>query len=211
MIETIVAGRSKRQGDASQRTTTVGNPPGTSLPRYHRADVGGHVVVRDAQADDMATIQAIYAHEVSHGLASFEEVPPSLDEMASRRARILGHGLPYLAAELDGRVVGYSYAAAYRERPAYRGTIEDSVYVAEGMQGRGAGRALLAALIVRCEEGPWRQMVAVIGDGANAGSIALHARLGFRCVGTLKAVGFKFGRSIDTVLMQRALGRRHDG
>ena len=163
------------------------------------------VIVRDTRDSDMPVIQTIYAHHVAHGLASFEEVPPTSDELLARRQSVLALGLPYLAAELDGRVVGYSYATAYRPRPAYRDTVEDSVYVAEGMGGRGVGRALLAALICRCEAGPWRQMVAVIGDSGNAGSIALHARLGFRRVGTLEAVGFKFGRAVDTVLMQRAL------
>jgi phosphinothricin acetyltransferase len=126
--------------------------------------------------------------------------------MLARRASVLDLGLPYLAAEAAGQVVGYSYATGYRPRPAYRHTIEDSVYVAERMQGRGIGRALLSALIARCETGPWRQMVAVIGDSGNAGSIALHRQQGFRLVGTFEAVGFKLGRWVDTVLMQRALG-----
>ena len=164
------------------------------------------VVVRDARDQDMAAIQAIYAYEVLHGSASFEEVPPTTDAMLARRAAVLELGLPYLAAELEGRVVGYSYATAYRPRPAYRYTIEDSVYVARGMQGRGIGRALLAALIERCERGPWRQMIAVIGDSGNAGSIALHERLGFRRVGLLPAIGYKHGRWVDSVLMQRELG-----
>jgi L-amino acid N-acyltransferase YncA len=164
------------------------------------------VNVRDATAADMPAIQTIYAHQVLCGLATFEEVPPTAEELLSRRESVLSVGLPYLTAELDSQVVGYSYARTYRPRPAYRNTIEDSVYVADGMQGRGVGRALLAALISRCETGPWRQMIAVIGDSGNAGSIALHKRLGFRRVGTLEAVGFKLGRRIDTVLMQRALG-----
>jgi len=164
------------------------------------------VLVRDATAADMAAIQAIYAHEVLHGLATFEETPPDVDEMRTRRAAVRAAGLPYLTAELDGRVVGYSYATAYRPRPAYRQTIEDSVYVAEGMQRRGVGRALLGALIARCEQGPWRQMIAVIGNRGNDGSIGLHAAHGFRHVGTLEAVGFKLGRWVDTVLMQRDLG-----
>ena len=164
------------------------------------------VVVRDATEQDMAAIQAIYAQQVLQGLATFEEVPPTTDVMLARRASVLDLGLPYLAAEVAGQVVGYSYATPYRPRPAYRHTIEDSVYVAESMQGRGVGRALLSALIARCEPGPWRQMVAVIGDSGNAGSIALHRRLGFRLVGTFEAVGFKLGRWVDTVLMQRALG-----
>ena len=167
------------------------------------------VVVRDTTDADMPAIQAIYAHQVLHGLASFEEAPPTTDDLRSRRDRVLTAGLPYLTAEVNGRVVGYSYAAGYRPRPAYRDTVEDSLYVAEGMRGQGIGRALLAALIARCERGPWRQMVAVIGDSGNDGSIALHRRFGFRRVGTLEAVGFKLGRWIDTVLMQRPLGAGH--
>jgi phosphinothricin acetyltransferase len=164
------------------------------------------LVIRDAAERDMPAVQSIYAHHVRHGLASFEEVPPSLDELRARRAAVLRAGLPFLAAEADGRVVGYSYATAYRPRPAYRHTIEDSVYVVDGLNGRGIGTTLLQALILRCEAGPWRQMLAVIGNSRNAGSIALHRRLGFRTVGTLNSVGFKLGQWVDTVLMQRALG-----
>lgn len=164
------------------------------------------ILVRDAEEADMAAIQAIYTHHVLHGLASFEETPPSVDEMLARRQAVLGLGLPYLAAEQGGRVVGYSYASSYRPRPAYRHTIEDSVYVAEGQAGRGIGGALLSGLIGRCEAGPWRQMLAVIGDSGNAGSIGLHRRFGFEPVGTLRSTGFKFGRWVDTVLMQRSLG-----
>ena len=163
-------------------------------------------VVRDATAADIAAIQAIYADHVLHGSASFEEVPPTVAEMAARRASVLELGLPYLAAEMEGRIVGYSYATLYRARPAYRHTIEDSVYIAEGYSGKGIGSALLAELIARCERGRWRQVVAVIGDSTNAGSIALHRRHGFAHAGTLRSVGFKFGRWIDSVLMQRALG-----
>ena len=154
----------------------------------------------------MAAIQRIYAHHVLHGTASFEEVPPSIGEMARRRASVLELGLPYLTAELNADIVGYSYATSYRSRPAYRYTIEDTVYVAEGMSGKGLGSALLARLIALCEGGPWRQMIAVIGDSGNAGSIALHRSAGFRTVGTLQSVGFKFGRWVDSVLMQRPLG-----
>ena len=164
------------------------------------------ILVRDANETDMSAVAGIYAQHVLHGLASFEEVPPSLDEMKSRRHGVLRLGLPYLVAELNGRVVGYSYATFYRARPAYRYTVEDSVYVEDGLQGRGIGTALLTELIARCEEGPWRQMLAVIGDSANTGSIALHRRLGFTPCGTLAAVGFKFGRWVDSVFMQRALG-----
>ncbi len=175
-------------------------------PSSLRAKDDPEIIVRDTADADLPTIQTIYAHEVLHGLATFEEVPPTIDELRRRRAGIVKLGLPYLTAEVAGQVVGYSYAAPYRPRPAYRHTLEDSVYVAEGMQDRGFGQALLSALIARCETGPWRQMIAVIGDDDNAGSIALHQRLGFRNVGTLDAVGFKLGRWVDTVLMQRALG-----
>lgn len=154
----------------------------------------------------MSAVTAIYAKHVLHGLASFEEVPPPLDEMKSRRAGVLKLHLPYLVAELDNHVAGYAYATFYRARPAYRYTVEDSVYVADGLHGRGIGTALLAELIARCEQGPWRQMLAVIGDSDNAPSIALHRRLGFTSCGTLAAVGFKHGRWVDSVFMQRALG-----
>lgn len=164
------------------------------------------VSVRDADDADIPSIQAIYANEVLNGLATFEEVPPSVDELLSRRQSVLVSGLPYLVAELDGRVVGYSYATAYRPRPAYRNTVENSVYVAEEARCRGVGAALLSNLIARCEKGPWRQMIAVIGNSGNSGSIALHEKLGFSHVGTLEAVGFKHGRWVDTVLMQRPIG-----
>jgi L-amino acid N-acyltransferase YncA len=165
-------------------------------------------IVRDSREGDMVEVAAIYAHHVLHGAASFEEEPPALAEMTRRRADVLGRGLPYLVAEREGRVVGYSYATPYRARAAYRFTIENSVYVEHGLGGAGIGRALLAALIARCETGDWHQMVAVIGDSHNAASIGLHARLGFRPIGTLRAVGFKFGRWVDSVLMQRELEGR---
>jgi phosphinothricin acetyltransferase len=164
------------------------------------------VAVRDAEERDMAQVQAIYAHYVLDGLATFEETAPSVEEMMSRRASVLAASLPYLVAEADGRIAGYSYATSYRPRPAYRYTIENSVYVANDLHARGVGTALLTALIARCEAGPWRQMIAVIGNSGNAGSIALHTKLNFQPVGTLSAVGFKFGRWVDTVLMQKALG-----
>ncbi len=154
----------------------------------------------------MPAVQVIYAHHVQYGLATFEETPPLTDELLSRRASVLALGLPYLVAEIESRIVGYSYATGYRPRPAYRHTIEDSVYVADGLGGQGVGTALLETLIVRCEAGPWRQMLAVIGNSGNAGSVALHRRLGFQPVGTLRSVGFKLGRWVDTVLMQRTLG-----
>jgi phosphinothricin acetyltransferase len=163
------------------------------------------MLVRDARDEDIGAIQVIYAHHVLHGTASFEEEAPPVEEIARRRADVLARGMPYLVAELDGRVIGYSYASPYRARPAYRFSIENSVYVEHGRARSGAGRALLGVLIERCEQGPWRQMIAVIGDSANAASIGLHASLGFRNVGTFTDVGFKFGRWLDSVLMQRAL------
>ena len=153
-----------------------------------------------------ARYSASNAHHVLHGLGSFEEKPPSVAELKRRRADALGRGLPYLVAEIDRTLAGYSYATLYRSRSAYRYTLEDSVYVDETMSRRGIGRALLSALIARCDRGRWRQMIAVIGDSDNVASIALHEHLGFRRVGTFRAVGFKLGRWVDTVLMQRELG-----
>jgi L-amino acid N-acyltransferase YncA len=153
----------------------------------------------------MPRIHAIYGFHVIHGLASFEEEPPSVDELNRRRADVLDRGLPYLVAEMGGGVLGYSYAAPYRSRPAYRFTVENSVYVDHNLRRRGVGSSLLCALIARCIERECRQMIAVIGDRENMASIALHERLGFIRVGTLCAVGFKFGRWVDSVLMQRAL------
>lgn len=165
--------------------------------------------LRDATPADVPAIHAIYAHHVLHGRASFEEVPPSVDEMQLRFAEVHRKGLPYLVAERDGEVLGYAYASAYRARSAYRFAIEDSIYIDHRRVGEGLGQALLAELVARCETGPWRQMVAVVActaGGEGAGSLAVHERLGFRTVGRLEAVGFKHGQWIDTVLMQRALG-----
>jgi L-amino acid N-acyltransferase YncA len=164
------------------------------------------ILIRNAAEVDMAAVQAIYSYYVLHGLATFEETVPSVEEMLARRAAVLAKGYAYLVAECEGRVVGYCYASSYRPRPAYRFTVEDSVYVDESLRRRGIGKALLCAQIARCEASGLRQMVAVIGNSENAGSIALHQHLGFRAVGTFTAVGYKFGRWVDTVLMQRALG-----
>ncbi|SOZ13281.1 Phosphinothricin N-acetyltransferase [Cupriavidus taiwanensis] len=180
-------------------STAAPRDPGTRRP----------FTLRDAIRADIAAIHAIYAHHVLHGRASFEEVPPSVDEMQLRLAEVHRKGLPYLVAERDGEVLGYAYASAYRARSAYRFAIEDSIYIDHRRIGEGLGQALLAALIARCETGPWRQMVAVIActaAGEGAGSLAVHERLGFRTVGRLEAVGFKHGQWIDTVLMQRVLG-----
>jgi len=164
------------------------------------------MLVRTAAAADMAAIQAIYAHHVMHGLASFEEAAPTLAEMQRRHGEVIALGLPYLVAEDSGAVLGYGYCAPYRTRSAYRFALEDSVYVKEGLQRRGVGRELLAELIARCERLGYRQLIAVIGDSANAASIALHAKLGFVRAGTLRSVGYKFGRWVDSVTMQRPLG-----
>jgi L-amino acid N-acyltransferase YncA len=164
------------------------------------------LLVRPSRDDDIATITRIYAHHVLRGLASFEEAPPDAVELAVRRTEVLKHGLPYLAAEQAGEVVGYCYAAPYRTRSAYRFTIEDSVYIDAGRVGEGIGRALLRRLIDVCEAGPWRQMIAVIGDSENHASIGLHQAEGFSMIGTHPGVGFKFGRWVDSVLMQRELG-----
>lgn len=164
------------------------------------------VRVRAATDADLPAIAAIYAHWVLHGPATFEEVPPSEAEMTARRTKVLAAGLPYLAAEIDGTLVGYAYATVYRERSAYRFTAEDSIYVHPDFNRKGVGAALLGALIERCESLGCRQMVAVIGDSANSPSIRLHERFGFEAAGVLKSVGFKFGRWLDTVRMQRALG-----
>ena len=164
------------------------------------------LILRDARESDMPAVQAIYAHHVIHGTASFELEPPTLEQMLQRRADICANGLPYLVAERDGEVVGYAYATLYRPRPAYRFTVEDSVYVREGMAGFGIGHALLAGVIQHCTASGRRQMVAIIGNSENSPSIRLHARQGFRQVGVFESVGFKHGRWLDTVIMQRELG-----
>ena len=164
-------------------------------------------LLRDSRDDDVPAIRAIYAHHVQHGTGSFELDPPTVEEMQARRADVLRNGFPYLVAcDADGRVLGFAYANLFRTRPAYRFTVEDSVYVAEDTRGQGVGRRLLAALVARCELAGCRQMVAVIGDSFNTGSIALHARCGFRFAGTMRATGWKFDRWLDTVIMQRELG-----
>jgi phosphinothricin acetyltransferase len=164
------------------------------------------LLVRDADDSDLPAIQNIYAFYVRHSVATFEEMPPNVDDLLARRKAILEVRLPYLVATRGRDIVGYAYATFYRLRPAYRYTVEDSVYVADTFRSQGVGSALLSAVIERCEQGGWRQMIAVIGDSANAGSIALHRRFGFNPMGTLKAVGFKLGQWVDTVLMQRTLG-----
>ncbi len=162
--------------------------------------------LRDCTENDLPAIQAIYAHHVLHGTASFELDPPDLREIARRHAEVRGHGLPYLVAEADGAVLGYAYANYFRARPAYRFMLEDSIYIAPDALGRGVGRALLPALADACEAVGCRQLLAVIGDSANVASIGLHAACGFRFSGVIRNSGWKFGRWLDTVFMQRALG-----
>ncbi len=163
-------------------------------------------ILRDAAETDIPAIAEIYAHHVLHGLASFEEVAPDAAEMAARFAALKAKSMPYICVTAGDRILGYAYAGPYRPRIAYRHTVEDSIYLAPGQEGRGLGRLLLAELIGRCTAMGVRQMVAVIGDSGNAGSIGLHRALGFREIGTLRSVGFKFGRWVDSVFMQRALG-----
>jgi L-amino acid N-acyltransferase YncA len=162
--------------------------------------------IRPATPDDVPVITRIYAHAVRHGTASFELEPPDESEMHRRLTALLDGGYPYLVYESAGAVLGYAYAGAYRPRRAYRFSVEDSIYVDQGAQGRGIGRILLARLLAAAEARGFRQMIAVIGDSAQEPSIALHRAAGFHHIGTLEAVGFKFGRWLDTVLMQRALG-----
>ena len=165
------------------------------------------VTIRPAKTSDIAAITRIYEHAVEFGTASFELASPDQAEMARRMNDLVGKGFPYIVAEIDGMLAGYAYAGPYRSRPAYRLTVEDSVYTAPDMERRGIGRALLAALIKASEAGGYRQMIAVIGDSPRqAASVGLHAALGFSHVGILQDVGFKHGRWLDSVLMQRALG-----
>ncbi len=174
---------------------------------------GSSINIRPSKPDDVTAITSIYAHHVLHGLASFEATPPSADEMATRRREIIAKGFPYLVAEkieqLQGdtpQVLGYAYASLYRTRPAYRYTLEDSIYLHPDAAGRGIGTLLLTALLEACEQQGARQVIAIIGDSANHASIKLHAACGFTLTGTLHAVGFKFGRWVDSVIMQKALG-----
>jgi phosphinothricin acetyltransferase len=174
------------------------NPPAASPAPF---------VIRDCQPGDIPAIAAIYAHYVATSLATFDENPPSAEEMAQRRAEVHDAGLPFIVAVSgDGQLRGYAYAAAFRRRTGYRYTLEDSIYVDPAATRHGIGSALLAALIERCAAAGYRQLVAVIGDTAHTASIGLHQKLGFTQIGVLPAIGFKFGRWVDVVLMQRALG-----
>jgi L-amino acid N-acyltransferase YncA len=161
--------------------------------------------IRPSRDADIAAIAAIYAHHVRHSAASFEEIPPDVEEIARRRAAILAHGLPYLVAEKCGQILGFCYIGRFQPRSGYRFTVEDSIYVDAAEVGRGIGRALLEPALAHCEQLGYRRIIAAIGGESNA-SIRLHERFGFAHAGKLPAVGFKFGRWIDVVLMQRALG-----
>ena len=162
--------------------------------------------IRPTVAADLAAITEIYAHEVREGTATFELVPPDPSEMTRRFQVLMDGAFPYLVAELDGSVVGYAYASSYRPRPAYRFTVENSVYLRPQVHRRGIGRQLLERLIAECGTRGFRQMIAVIGDSANTASVGVHARCGFQMIGTHPSVGLKFGRWLDTVMMQRELG-----
>ena len=164
------------------------------------------VELRAARPEDVPAIHSIYTHHVLHGLASFEEEPPSVEELGRRFRDLTQRGLPYLVAEYGLELAGYGYCGPYRARSAYRYALEDSVYVRHDMTGRGVGKKLLDELIRRCEGLGYRQIIAVIGDSANAASIGVHAACGFLRVGTLRSVGFKFGRWVDSVYMQKPLG-----
>ena len=164
------------------------------------------VSIRPATPADIPAITLIYAHAVKHGTASFELDPPDEAEMMHRQRTLLDSGYPYIVAEIDDTLAGYAYAGPYRPRPAYRFSVEDSIYVDPKAQRRGVGRMLLEHLIEECARRGFRQMIAVIGDSAQAPSIELHRALGFRMIGAVENVGYKFGRWLDSVNMQRALG-----
>ena len=162
--------------------------------------------IRPTTAADLPAITTIYDHAVRHGTATFELIPPDLEEMTRRFRALVDGGYPYLVAVEDGRVAGYAYAGAYRPRPAYRFTVENSIYLDPAVHRRGIGHQLLRRLIAECAARGYRQMIAVIGDSANAGSIGVHSKCGFAMIGTHPSVGLKFGRWLDTVMMQLALG-----
>src|ERR1043165_1569150 len=163
--------------------------------------------IRPATEADLSAVTEIYQHAVLHGTATFELIPPDLAEMTRRFRALMDGGYPYIVATIDGEVAGYAYAGAYRPRPAYRFTVENSIYLRPAIHRRGIGLRLLHRLIEECERRGYRQMIAVIGDSANAGSIGVHAKCGFQMIGTHPNVGFKFGRCPAPVMMQRALGQ----
>src|ERR1700744_4158779 len=163
--------------------------------------------IRAATIADVPDIQAIYAHHVLHGTGTFEEEPPAVEEMLTRFRKVAGCGYVWLVATDATRIRGYGYYTPFRDRSAYRFTVEDSIYVREDVRGQGVGKALVARLIELATQAGLRQMIAVIGDSENVGSIGVHASLGFHMIGTMKAAGIKFGRWLDVVTMQRPLGK----
>jgi phosphinothricin acetyltransferase len=163
--------------------------------------------IRIAKPADLPEIQSIYAHHVLHGTGTFEEVPPTLEEMEQRFSKVVDHGWSWRVAGDATGVVGYGYYTQFRDRSAYRFTVEDSIYVRDDVRGQGVGKALVRQLIADAEAAGMRQMLAVIGDSQNVGSIGVHASLGFTIAGTMRTVGLKFGRWLDVVTMQRAIGR----
>jgi phosphinothricin acetyltransferase len=163
-------------------------------------------LIRPSTEHDLPAITRIYAHHVLHGTGTFETTPPTLEEMTARRADVLNKGLPWLVVEEAGEVLGYAYGNWFKPRPAYRFSVEDSIYLAPEAAGKGLGRALLAELLAALERGGIRKVMAVIGDSANAGSIGVHKALGFEQVGVVQACGWKLGRWLDIVMMQRAIG-----
>jgi L-amino acid N-acyltransferase YncA len=176
------------------------------MPAEKITNKPGTLTLRPSTEADLPAIQAIYAHAVLHGTGTFETEVPDQAEMMRRRSEVLSRGLPWLVAEREGELLGYAYANYFRPRMAYRFCLEDSIYLRHDSQGLGLGRLLLAELMARCEALGARQMLAVIGDADNLGSIGLHRSLGFTDTGVLKSAGWKFGRWLDVVLMQRQLG-----
>lgn len=162
-------------------------------------------LLRPATRNDMAAITEIYAWHVLHGIATFEEEAPDVAQMTYRFDQITAQGYPYIVAEKDSEIIGYAYVSSYRPRIAYRYTVENAIYLRHDLARMGTGSLLLAELIRLCELGPWRQMIAIIGNSENAGSIGVHRKAGFEMVGTIKSAGFKHGRWVDSIIMQRAL------
>lgn len=162
-------------------------------------------LVRNAHVQDIPALAEIYAHHVLHGFGTFDAVPPTVQEFEAKWTAIVALGLPFLVAEADGTIAGYAYASQFRPRPGYRYTIEDSVYIRDDQRGCGIGGALMGPLLARCEAIGARQVLAVIGDSLNAGSIGLHRKFGFDHAGTVRGAGFKHGRWVDIVMMQKAM------
>ena len=173
----------------------------TDMPLTQRTHL-----IRPSRDEDLPAIAAIYAHHVLHGTGSFETDPPGVADMGARRADVLSKGLPYLVAEQDGTIAGFAYCNWFKPRPAYRYSVEDSVYLAPDLQRRGLGRALLTELLTRCEATGIRKVMAIVGDSANAGSVGVHLALGFTQVGVIESCGWKFGAWRDIVIMQKTLG-----